>query len=219
MKTKSPPVQIYHHYHYSAGFNPMKYVIIGTVILSAICGFCDPSYSTNHISHVAHRGAVAQPSHFLFFSHCTTVWSTCWSFCWSAYWHLLNLGANFFGWKGYGFFWSCHPSLAAAIFLGLPIIGSIGCFLLVKFLLKRPHWMRPIILLLYAWHCGLSTLFHTGVQWTVLLSCILIVTSLFFGISFFDFLRKKIIDWVNHCSSHINYQWKFLTSFMFKCSL
>ncbi len=214
MKAKSSPTQVHHHYHYAGGFNPVPFIVIGVLILSAICGFCDPSYPPNRVSRSAH----GITHHALFSSQHATAWSTFWSYWWSSYWQFLNSSAIFFGWKGYGFFWAHYPSWAVVIFLGIPIVGTIGIFFLVKFLLKRTRWMMTTTLLLYAWHCGISTLLYKGAHWTSLLTCLLMVISFFLSVGLFDFLRGKIIYWITHGLSQCNNRWKFLKIFIFNHS-
>ena len=83
-----------------------------------------------------------------------------------SYWHFLNAIFSLSGWKyGFGSFWNYHPFLAMTTFLGIPIVGGITTFLV----LKRARLAASIILFLYAWHYGLSTFVHTPTQWMTLL--------------------------------------------------
>lgn len=206
MKTKNLPATVHHHYHYAGGFNPIPFIVIGILILSTIWGFCDPSYPPNRVF----RGTHGITNHALFTSQYATTWSIFWSHCYSSYWHFLNSSVVLFGWRGYGFFWAQYPSWSVVIFLGIPIVGVIGIFFLVSFLFKRPRLMKQIIVILYAWHCGMSNLLHNGVQWTSFLLCILIVTSFFLSLGLIDFLRRKVVDWSHYYFSQMNNQWNAL---------
>ena len=104
------------------------------------------------------------------------------------YWHFLNAVFSLGEWKyGFGSFWSHHPFLAIAVFLAIPTVAAISTF----WVLKRERLAASIIiLLLYAWHYGLSTFIHTSTQWMTLLVVGGSALSLLWSFRFVHLLRS-----------------------------
>ena len=212
MKIKNLQVHHYHHICYQP--SRMRWLILGIVILSPICALLGDFNKARAVSRLADILSVILCPVFALLEFFNNIFHETLKlinaiFC--SYMHLLDSMVRFCGWSGgLRAFWNAHPSCSTTMFFGLPILGAVVLFLI----LKRDYIMRPLIVLLYAWHYGLSTMVHTRTQWILMLSAV----GLMLGLSWINRLigvfLKKFVNWRNHSSSQFDNSWNFFKGFI-----
>ena len=160
MKNKSSTTQVVYHVFQPWWFYGM---ILGCIVTAPCC----LAEWLNHLS----RGGLLR-------------WA---NECLASYWHFLNAIFSLGGWKhGFGSFWNYHPHLATVIFLAIPILGGRAMF----FVLKRERLAVSIILLLHAWHYGLSTFIKTPTQWMTLFVVVALAIGLLWSFRLVKFIQN-----------------------------
>ena len=181
MKIKYPSTQVHHYHHICYKKNPMRWIILGIVILSPIYALLESINKTSH-------GIFLKWTNSLF----------------SSYWGFLSKIVTFAGWKrGFGFFWYEHSWLGIMLFLGVPIIGIIALVLL----LKRDPLMRQLIIILYLWHYGVSAFIHTHTPWMIMLTTVGSIFSLIWVNQLIGIIYKKFIDWRDNHTTFLRSDW------------
>src|SRR3990167_3190877 len=162
MKNQPSTIQVVYHI-----FLPWQfYLVMGGCIVAAPCCLAE------WVNNLSHGGFLKWANEEL-----------------GVYWDFLSSVFSLGGWRhGFGAFWSAHPYLALGIFLAIPMMGIIATSLI----LKRARLAASIVLLLYAWHYGLSTFIHTHTQWMALLVGVGAICILLWGFRLVRFIRSKL---------------------------